>query len=185
MRVQTARCTFFSGWCRKSSGNKACPDHGNDEQKGREEIQERFGPSVKDVRETALYPAGGEPYQPDDDADSTQGEKRCTDNDENVAGHKVPGERCRLPNTPALGGRAPDPGSGIGISFPIQDYGRVHPQKQVAKDAGMCGGTEPAGGILLIVHSVSAREFSTAPRWSPALCTPTMSRFAGLEQPAG
>jgi hypothetical protein len=138
MRVQATRSTLFPGRRRERSGNKACANHGNDEEKGREEIQERFGPGVKDVREIALYPAGGEPYQADDDADSTQGEKRCTNNDENVAGHGVPGERGRLPNTPALDGRAPDPVSGIGISFPIQDYGRVHEQKQGVREAGKC-----------------------------------------------
>ena len=74
----------------ESTGDKAGTDDRDDEEQGGQQVEESLGASVEYVRERSMNSTGNDPNQADDDADSADREKRCTDYNEHVAGHELP-----------------------------------------------------------------------------------------------
>lgn len=125
MGPQGAGFSLLLSGCSEGSGDEAGADDRNDEEKGGEQVEERLGSGIEDVGERAVNSAGNDPNEADGDADSADREKRCTDNDEHVTGHGLPGERGRLRRVPEPDKTFCRTGSRIGISLPIEDYGPI------------------------------------------------------------
>ena len=82
--------TFFFRGDRQGAGNETGADDRNDEEQGGQQVEESLGASVEYVRERSMDSTGNDPNQADDDANSADREKRCTDYNEHVAGHELP-----------------------------------------------------------------------------------------------
>ena len=122
MRVKLAGVPLLSGGRGKRSCDEPGADHRNGEQERGQHIQERLGAGIEDVWDCSVNVACRDPDQADDNANSANGKKCSTDNNQHSAGHRIPRREMPLAqfrtSKTVLSGT-----SRIGISLPVENYG--------------------------------------------------------------
>jgi len=122
MQVKFPGVPLLFGGRGKSSCDEPSADHCDGEQEGGQQIQERLRAGIEDVGDCSVNVTCRDPDQADDNANSANGKKCSTDNNQHSAGHRIPRREMPLAqfrtSKTVLSGT-----SRIGISLPVENYG--------------------------------------------------------------